>query len=298
VSIYPEKRNGVPTGVIVVEVEKDGKRIRRKTRDPKEAKRLEAMLQVGLVPDPKDPEKAIYTLERLKADCRGLWAGLRDEKRTLKQFALCVEVLKGVLGDTPFPTIRTTHLDEFANRLEARGLQAATVNRYLSVLSKVLGWAYEREHIERLPKVPWRFVEPPEVFWLSEEDEEKLQAAIRSIEVRHDRLPAEDLILLSKVQVASGTRISELLGLTPDQVIAGEELTPDQVIAGEEQFYELDLGITKNRKERHSSIPASLGEPFKALVERGLPSYDLVYKRLRRARIEAGLAHHATDPRP
>ena len=88
-------------------------------------------------------------------------------------------------------------------------------------------------------------------------------------------------MLLMDVQIASGTRISELLGVRPEDIVRRLE--------GNEAWTEMVLRDTKNGRSRVALLPVELGERFKALVERGLPHYSAIRRAMRYARKTAGL---------
>lgn len=85
-----------------------------------------------------------------------LWAGTRDGDRSMKRALRCAELL----GDISVCLITTNELDALANALAAEGLEAGSINRHLSALSKLLRWAHRRGCLQTLPDAPWR-KEPP-----------------------------------------------------------------------------------------------------------------------------------------
>lgn len=85
-----------------------------------------------------------------------LWAGTKDGERSMKRALRCAEML----GETPISAIDTNRLDWLGDALAGDGLEAGSVNRHLSALSKLLRWAHRRGLLQTLPDAPWR-KEPP-----------------------------------------------------------------------------------------------------------------------------------------
>lgn len=61
-----------------------------------------------------------------------------------------------ILGGVPVADIDTNVLDGLAAKLEADGLEAASINRHLSALSKLMRWAHARGLSGRMVRSPWR----------------------------------------------------------------------------------------------------------------------------------------------
>jgi integrase len=275
-SVYPEKRNGKPTGRYRIEVQLNGKRLPvHFSTNLKDAKKIEAQLKAGnFVPDVKR-KAGLYTLSNLAVDAQELWAGTKDQKGSISRLENALGLLRTVLEDAKLPedirAVRTIHIDAAYRLLSKRGFKGSTLNRYTAALSKAFDWAKDRGYVDEVPKFQWRTETPGEVFYLTEEDEDQQKAVLK--QRGHD-----DCILLMDVQIASGCRINELLRLTPDKITD----TGDG-------FFEMDLGLTKNGKERIAVLPSELGESFRAMVEGGLPSYRSIWRRLKSARKAAGL---------
>lgn len=274
-SIFAEKRGGKPTGRLRVEVQRNGRAVVRFATSQKEARKLEAEIRAGLHDGLSVAATHSSTgLKLLRDEIARLWENTRDAKQSTQRAHVFVDTLEKVLRDMGAPNdlkaVKTAHITETIKRL-GTGRKAGTVNRYVSAGSKLFAWALEQEHIEAMPKFAFKTEAEKPVFFLSEDDEARLYAVLQ--ERGH-----EDAITIMRVQLASGCRISEILGLKSKDVVDDGD-----------GFYSLNLGITKNGKERLAVIPEALGRDLAALVARGLPSYRSVWRRLKSARVACGL---------
>jgi integrase len=89
------------------------------------------------------------------------------------------------------------------------------------------------------------------------------------------------MVLLMDVQIATGTRISELLRLEARDITRHQE--------GNRVWCEITLRDTKNGEARVTPIPVELGDRLKDLVERGMPHYASIRRAMRFARKTVGL---------
>ena len=136
--------------------------------------------------------------------------------------------------DTLLTDITTDRLDQYTIELEREGNSGATINRKISIVSKVLKHAYRREELERMPFIP-RQGEPPTRFrWYTEDEQRRILEACR--ENKH-----EEFFILMAVLFDTGMRISEALDLTLDNTDFDKNLIT------------LHYGETKNNDAR--SIP-------------------------------------------
>jgi len=116
--------------------------------------------------------------------------------------ARCARLASAYFGDVLLTDVRTTQLDAWATQLEAGGRSDATINRYLSYLSKVFTTAKQRDVIKDKPHFPFRSVEAGRTRVLSRREELRLL----------DLLPGKHMdtaILL----LDTGMRTSELFRL-------------------------------------------------------------------------------------
>jgi len=279
-SIYPEKRNGKLTGRLRVEVQRHGRTIVKFATSQKDAKRLQVEMKAGLHDNPDKPalsadqNSSTNGLKVLYDQVDELWAGTGDFRQSTRRANAFLAVLREVMRDMGVPddlrAIKTAHISEVRSRLR-KGRKNATVNRHLNAGSKLFAWAARQDHIDALPFFDLYKEEKKPAYVMSPEDEQKLRECLKG-------RGHEDCLTLMDVQLATGCRISEVMKRTP------RDLSDDG-----DGFWSMDLGLTKNGKERVVVMPAELGARFKALLEAGLPKYRSVWQRIKYARKACGL---------
>jgi integrase len=278
-SIYPHKLKGVPTGRYVVEVERLGQRRKVYVDSLKEAKARDRELRNGVGWAPI-VEPDAYSVQDLLADIRHLWEGGKDPLG-LRRLEISCEVLGEVLRDAK-ATLRQVsleHIDKVIRKLierhrtNARPMTMKTVPRYLAPLSAALQWADERGKIDKRPsfKKLWPSPGRRPHFTLTADQEAAQKEALEA-----QRGP--DMVTLMDTQLASATRISELL-----------KITPDRIIHHDAEWTILRFEDTKNGGWRETPVRRDLGERFEDLVRKGLPSYASIWRAMRYARKTAGL---------
>lgn len=95
----------------------------------------------------------------------------RDVK-SLKSIKGRAKIMQEYLGkDTRLDEITTTVVDNFVAALDKKKLTGATINRYLSILSKILSRAKRKEQIARKPEIERRKETNGRVRFISEEEE-------------------------------------------------------------------------------------------------------------------------------
>lgn len=273
-------------GLLRVEKRVNGARVVRYETDPKKAAKLDAMLAAGIIPDAGGkPASEAYSVASLWDDYKGEWRGHKDEGQSVARFKAACDCLEEALGITTLPEVDEGHLRKVARILEARGVGPATVNRYLATLSKALHKARRKINHPPTFKEVWLKTKKPETFALSVDQETRLREVLRATATFPTRKlrtgTGEDYALLLDVQIASGTRIGELVKLTPDDIVRHVE--------GNKVWYELMLKDPKNGEDRVAALRADMGERFLALVERGMPHYASIRRAMRYARMKAGL---------
>ncbi len=258
-SITAERnKRGKLTGTFIVEVWRNGRMYRRRTRDGALAKEIQKALKEGRDDDlPVFP--AAYTVGHLAADvvAADLWADTKDEAQTLARLRASLAILK---HGTPLASVRTRELDALVAVLRRRGLGPKTINRYLAPTSKALKWAYARDLIPSLPLVPRQAEPPGRLVFLTEPQAAALVAKLHA-------QGAPDVGFLTGVLLLTGMRVGELLGLTVDRV------EPEWV----------RLADSKNGDARDLPVPKAVGESLRAMVAAGLPHYRRITRALRTA---------------
>ena len=217
-----------------------GKRYRKDKPTMQEAKDCEitakANLIKGLDPFPdeatKVEEKKGKTFGESSEEVWNLeWSKGKSATKTRNRLNL---VQMDIGRDTLLTDITTDRLDQYTIELERIGNGGGTINRKISVISKVLKHAYRREELERMPFIP-RQGEPPTRFrWYTEDEQRTILEACR--ENKH-----EEFFILMAVLFDTGMRISEALDLTLDNTDFDKNLIT------------LHYGETKNNDAR--SIP-------------------------------------------
>jgi integrase len=197
------------------------------------------------------------TLEEVRqlAACR-YWQGTPNE-RNAKSNSLDVVT---ILGSTRHPrSINSTDVDRLVDTLKARGNSAATINRKLAALSKILKYSFERDIIDRMPRIERKKESQGRLRWYTIEEEDRILAHL-AMTGQHD---FRDLVIFL---LDSGCRASEASRL------AWRDFDTDQ---GCVRFW-----FTKG--DKHRSVPLPLRAKA-VLVERasrrlpgGLPT-DLVF---------------------
>lgn len=277
-SIYPEKRQGKATGRLRIEVQRNKKTLVKFATSQKDARRLEMEMKAGVHDNPEVSSAAqshtTSGLKLLEDQVERLWEGTKAAKKQTDKAYRLLHSLSKVLKDQgladDLKVLKSAHLYK-AVELSTTGTSASTYNGYLSVLSKLLGWAVDEEHIDAIPKLRFKEERRKETFILSHDDEAKERAELK-------KRGYDDIITVMDVQLATGCRISEVL-----------ERTPKDLIDDEDGFYSLYLGVTKNGQERYAVLETDLGKRFKELLDRGTPNYWMVYRRLKACRKAAGL---------
>jgi integrase len=284
-SHYPEKRGGVPTGRHRVEVQIEGKRHIRYVHSAREASALDKRMQAGIIDTPTPPTQAQgYSTDDLYRDCVHRWEAGKD-KQGVARFRVTCDTLREALGGTPLREVTLDHIDRWASLIltrtgkTERHRSRATLARYLAPLSWALDWADDRGRIAKRPRLKGYWPKPSKAvkFHLTED----MQARQREALFVRRPVDGDTFALLMDVQIASGTRISELIKLTPTDLEPG---TGDKA-----HWLYLSLADTKNGGHRKVPIPMDLGRRLEALVARGLPAYHIILKVMKGSRRIAGL---------
>ncbi len=276
--IYPDKKNGKPTGHYRIEVQLNGQRLRGRAPDLKEAKRLELSMLDRLsqgegddttpAPAPLGSPKAVRSRAKTASlsfgeaakRARGiLWVGQATEAESF----LKLDRIVGLVGPkTPLDDFDANAADDLLALLSARGIKPGTINRYLSCVSAFLRFCKKRGfRTIPAPELEWRDEDEGRIRWLSYEEEARLM----------ELLPAS-ISTVIYVAIRTGMRASEIMTLKPDQV----------------QPRWVHLWKTKNGSPRSVPIPDDLYKVLQGLV-RNMPSYPQVYRAWETARTKMGL---------
>ena len=192
----------------------NGERIRRSTglrvdeisreelrkREPEERNKILAELGIAGVPKRKyrlsEAAQRVYEEE---------WSRKKDSETPMQR----IEGIIAIIGDKYLENITSEDLAKIKRTLLAKGRRPATVNRYLSALTKILNIAYKYwEVLDRVPAAPKESEDGNErVRVITLEEERRILEAC-------DRLNDHDFKDLYMVLVDTGLRLSEALHLT------------------------------------------------------------------------------------
>jgi integrase len=182
------------------------------------------------------------------------------------------EVLTSIIGArTPISCIKNQTVIDIMNVLKARGISDSTVNRYLSIISKVVSLYRRNYNATFTLHIPWQREGSGRFEWLRSEDEDILLTHLRST-------GNNDLAIVVRVLTITGMRLGELLGLELSQV--------------EEDW--IRLWKTKTNRPRSVPIPADIAQQLRQLIERGLPTGPQIRKGLRGALKACGVNSNIT----
>lgn len=257
-SVYPKKNaKGAHTGLWVIEVVVRGVRHRETATDHATALHRDAVLR-GLVKDNPGKVSQTYTIGALRKAARVIWKTTKDESQSLQRFNTVCDLL----GDeTPLADVRTARLDTLVEELRSRSLGNKTIHRYLATLSAAMKWAVARDHLVGKPVFPWPKTGKGNDTVITEADDRRILARLQKV-------GSPDIALVFDVLLATGARISEVLGLEPGDVGKGTITFRD----------------TKNGDDRTVYVEEALGRRLAALVLVGMPTYRRVNTALHSAR--------------
>lgn len=162
----------------------------------------------------------------------------------------------------------TFDYDRLAMALKKRGLKNSSIDRYLASVSGSMKWAYERELISKLPKVPWRKKEAVETVYVLPEEGERIAAKVASY-----GLPTHATLL--RVLIDTGMRAGELNAIKPHHIDASGWVT---------------IELNKTDKPRTVPLSNELLEPFREIVAKGdIPTYNSLRWYYKMAKKDLGL---------
>ena len=144
------------------------------------------------------------------------WSKQKDARNTHNRM---MQVRKDLGENTPLKDITTDTLEEYVIVLERIGNSAGTINRKLSIVSKVLQYAYNRTPrlIEYLPNIPRQGEPPSRLRWYTEEEQRLILEACKE-----NNNP--EFFRLIVVLFDTGMRISEALGLNRSNVLFEDDM--------------------------------------------------------------------------
>ena len=230
-----------------VEVTVKGVRYRGRFNDYKDAQIAELQWKAGKsLPERQQPSPAPTlagdrprTLTALlKLGKEHIWLKQKDRDTSVRR----CEIFIGYLGPHKDPlTITQTDVDEAVEQIEARGVQGATVNRYLSPFNRLTRWGERRGFAKRYI-MEWHPENGGRVRTISEIEERQLLDLLMSY-------GRDDIVALVRISLATGMRRGELLKIRLEDIQgrritlrdtkngASHYLTPPQPIVDLLQWY-------------------------------------------------------------
>ena len=201
----------------IVDTTHKGKRVTATTHSLGEARAKRAELQFmlihGKVPGIK-PHR-VWTLGVARDYCNKMvWAPTKPGKSP-HGFGEAAVYFFG--RSRPLDTIDTEAIDLWLRDMERRGNSDATINRHLGALSGMLNAAYDRNRLEKKPKIPYRREYKSRTRFLSQAEERALIGLLRQWDLNG---AADGFIVL----IDTGLRIGELLNLTEKDIDLDRQL--------------------------------------------------------------------------
>ncbi|MFC0686478.1 tyrosine-type recombinase/integrase [Novosphingobium clariflavum] len=280
-SIYEEKRGGVPTGRYRVEVTVNGQRRRKNATSLSEARRFQNELTAQLsnspppkCPSPKPEAPKLPTLAEARKRAEGiLWFGQSTELESFRKLDRIISVWG---DDMAVDAIDSNKVDDLIATLRSEGrkgrrkgaMSEATLNRYLSTVSAFLKFCKRRDLRQKvLPELEWRDEDEGRIRWLTYDEEDTLLELLPK--------PYDTMVYIA---IRTGLRVSELIELTEEQV------TPEWV-------YLWGTG-TKSGKSRSVPINKELYDLLMPLVSEdgNMPDYWQLRNEWDKARAKMGLS--------
>jgi integrase len=172
------------------------------------------------------------------------YSGSKDKSLSQRSNVL----IELVGAKTPMRLINNAVVMNLIKIIKDRGITDSTLNRYLSILSKVVS-VYRKAYDPTFALyIPWKQEGSGRFEWLRAEDEPKVHSYLKSKGM-------DDVSLCVSVLTITGMRLGELLSLEPTQI--------------EDEW--IRLWATKTRRPRSVPLPAGVGARLRALVSRGVP---------------------------
>lgn len=262
-SIYEEKRGGVPTGRFRVEVSKGKVRKKGTTESLSTARILEATLKAELEnlpapkprPEPK-PTPRLPSLQDARKRAEGkLWHGQETELESFRKLDRIISIWG---QDTAVDDVDMNMVDDLIVSLRTKGrqgnrkgsLSVATINRYMSAVSAFMNFCVDRDLRKRpVPKLDWQTEDEGRIRWLSYDEEATLMELLPK--------PYDTMVYIA---IRTGLRASELIGLTDDQL--------------EKDWVHLWGTGTKSGKSRSVPLSPNVYAALRPLVSEGaMPDY-------------------------
>lgn len=194
-----------------------GKRYRLAFPTELEAKTWELKAEAALlagetIPDTSDRCKTLSGPSSLKELRQMTYDKYWKDSKSFKTALINSNKVLETIGESVAPSAVTeTTIDNAVFAWEAEGASNSTINRRLSALSKMLTFAYERNFIQRKPKMDRKREPENRIRFLSELEEKELMVYFKHI-------GEPEMTDLIAVALDTGLRRGELLRLAPRDI--------------------------------------------------------------------------------
>jgi len=170
-----------------------------------EAEALSFSKGLGTSTDPQPNLKPLMTFgEAIRSVEVEVWSQIKDYKNTMNRAEQVKEYFK---ADTLVRLITSGDISKFKAHCKRLGNSQGTINRKLSIVSQTLRWAYDNEHLDRLPSIKRETENGKRERILTADEIKKIVRFFKS-EGEHE---SADFFL---VAVLTGLRITDQLNLT------------------------------------------------------------------------------------
>ncbi len=195
----------------IVDITHKGKRLTATTHSLEEAKAKRAELQFMLIHGkvPGIKPRRVWTLGVALDYCNArVWQPAKPGRYSNRVGETAVDFFG---RSRPLDTIDTEAIDLWVHEMERRGNSNASINRKLGGLSGMLNAAYDRNRLEKKPKIPYRRSYASRVRFVTMEEEQTLIRLLRQWGLDS---AADGFTVL----IDTGLRISEMLSLTEKDI--------------------------------------------------------------------------------
>ncbi|MEG1912237.1 MAG: site-specific integrase [Cloacibacillus sp.] len=174
------------------------------------------------------------------------WAGMKS----IRTIQINCNIVQEYFGaDTKLYEITTKKIDDFTEHMRANGSKGGTINRKLSILSKILKKANRKDMLTKMPAIDRERETGQRIRFITPEEEDAIITQLKA----WDKTRAAAVV---KLLVETGIRAGELFKLKKEDILA------DQAVNG--CIY---LKDTKNGESRVVPLTKSAREAFDYLSQ-------------------------------
>ena len=196
------------------------------------------------------------------------WKTNKDAMGTYRR----AQGLISLIGDIPIGNITEDTVEVLVSRLEGRGVQSSTANRYLATLKTLLKYKKQPYDHIRLKKE-----RKGRIRVLSQEEEQMVVAILRDTDQTLGRGYFREVADLVEVLVDTGCRLSEVLDLRYDDVNFTSNLLTIWINKGERPR---SIPMTRRVRSILETRRTGIVKPFTISVNRAEYAWGLVRKQM------------------